>query len=658
MAGQAGHHVVAGIAGEPVSPEVTPPRKAPPVGPPPAIPRIVHQTFKAKDLIKSVDRARMQTWKALNPTWTIMLWDDRACTTFVQTEYPELYPAYAGLAKNVERADFFRYLVVYHYGGLYADTDVTCLQPLDVWLPPSAELVVGLENEFPSAELAGSRQYACARQYLQWAFLARKNAPLLKAAVDRILHPESALPEEGSKARKADLTTLELTGPGMWTQEIFKYVGALMDDGSSLDSVLLLPRVSMGLFPKNFQGVDTDHPGGLLLHNFEGSWKKKSWYLTRYLKRRAYASGLIQKPQVLAQEVPREAMPVALHIRANIWVNVFSRHMQDLGREYGQDMSATLSNLGAWQAGMPTIVRPSLLDVVLGALGGGHKTEPGGGAGGSPSLGFSDFAAGNGLYSVAAAAATQAFVRAVTSPPNRNCELLDLAKNTSTLLGSLEVHCQAMTTPMAQAEKLAVGLFGTSPGGKGRRAGVEQWVARFGGAFGLATLLELLGGEQPKGSISWVRVPVVTAELSGAGLLDLDGAQAALTKLPDLGMVHIYHAGRLCLDRFVGATQPGCGELCVPRAYSDDPLGWPLEQKKLQRKNWGGYKRDDRPPGWCYLSAGDNEGVKSLLEDATSLDTDVAEVIVFSREPLQAFEQRAFSPEGFLLPAQGGDALH
>ena len=159
---------------------------------------------------------------------------------------------------------------------------------MDQWLPPSAELVVGLENEFPSAELAGARQYACARQYLQWAFLARKGAPLLKAAVDRILHPEIGLPAGDTKARKADLTTLELTGPGMWTQEIFKYVGGLVDEGQSLDTVLL-SRVSMGLFPKNFQGIDTDHPGGLLLHNFEGSWKKKSWYLTRYLKRRAYS---------------------------------------------------------------------------------------------------------------------------------------------------------------------------------------------------------------------------------------------------------------------------------------------------------------------------------------------------------------------------------
>ena len=225
------------------------------------IPRIVHQTFKAKEAIKSVDRLRMKTWEALNPTWTIMLWDDQACANFVQTEYPDMYPTYAGLSKNVERADFFRYLVVYHYGGLYADTDVTCLQPVDQWLPPSAELVVGLENEFPSAELAGARQYACARQYLQWAFLAKKGAPLLKAAVDRILHPDIGLPAEDSKARKADLTTLELTGPGMWTQEIFKYVGGLVDEGQNLDAVLLLPRVSMGLFPKNFQGIDTDHPG-------------------------------------------------------------------------------------------------------------------------------------------------------------------------------------------------------------------------------------------------------------------------------------------------------------------------------------------------------------------------------------------------------------
>ena len=89
-----------------------PPREVAPPGTPPTIPSILHKTFKAKEAIKSVDQLRMKTWEALNPTWTVMLWDDQACTTFVETEYPDLYPTYAGLAKNVERADFFRYLVV------------------------------------------------------------------------------------------------------------------------------------------------------------------------------------------------------------------------------------------------------------------------------------------------------------------------------------------------------------------------------------------------------------------------------------------------------------------------------------------------------------------------------------------------------------------
>ena len=124
-----------------------------------------------------------------------------------------------------------------------------------------------------------------------------------------------------------------------------------------------------------------------------------------------------------------------------------------------------------------------------------------------------------------------------------------------------------MTTPMAQAEKLAAGLFkGDGEKESGKPAPAERWVARFGGAFGFATLVELLGGPStPKEGFEWGRVPVATAEVSGAGVLDLPGTLKAFAELPGLGVGHLYHAGRVCLDRFVGATQPGCGELCVPR---------------------------------------------------------------------------------------------
>eukprot|EP00041_Stephanoeca_diplocostata_P010169 m.161673 g.161673 ORF g.161673 m.161673 type:complete len:96 (+) comp18052_c0_seq3:1065-1352(+) len=34
----------------------------------------------------------------------------------------------------VEKADIFRYIIVYERGGIYADTDVTCKSPFSNWL--------------------------------------------------------------------------------------------------------------------------------------------------------------------------------------------------------------------------------------------------------------------------------------------------------------------------------------------------------------------------------------------------------------------------------------------------------------------------------------------------------------------------------------------
>jgi mannosyltransferase OCH1-like enzyme len=60
--------------------------------------------------------------------------------------------------KDVERSDFFRYLIVLHTGGVYADIDTECRKPLDRFLRASDTLVVGWENEFRTDEMAYSRQ--------------------------------------------------------------------------------------------------------------------------------------------------------------------------------------------------------------------------------------------------------------------------------------------------------------------------------------------------------------------------------------------------------------------------------------------------------------------------------------------------------------------
>ena len=50
----------------------------------------------------------MHSWRRANADWEIRFYDDEACTAFVAAEFPEYLDAYRGLAKRVERSDFFR----------------------------------------------------------------------------------------------------------------------------------------------------------------------------------------------------------------------------------------------------------------------------------------------------------------------------------------------------------------------------------------------------------------------------------------------------------------------------------------------------------------------------------------------------------------------
>jgi mannosyltransferase OCH1-like enzyme len=50
---------------------------------------------------------------------------------FVTHEFPEFLPTYLSYPSGILRADIWRVLVLYKYGGVYADIDVECLKPID-----------------------------------------------------------------------------------------------------------------------------------------------------------------------------------------------------------------------------------------------------------------------------------------------------------------------------------------------------------------------------------------------------------------------------------------------------------------------------------------------------------------------------------------------
>ncbi|MBN9275813.1 MAG: glycosyl transferase, partial [Mesorhizobium sp.] len=93
------------------------------------IPSILHQTWKTES-VPARFQAYVDSWKRHHPHWTIMFWSDRKLLEFVAEHYPDFLPIYCGYI-GVERADAGRYLLLHHFGGVYADIDCECVAPFD-----------------------------------------------------------------------------------------------------------------------------------------------------------------------------------------------------------------------------------------------------------------------------------------------------------------------------------------------------------------------------------------------------------------------------------------------------------------------------------------------------------------------------------------------
>jgi len=119
-----------------------------------SIPAILHQTWKTADIPERFNKY-VSSWRSLNPGWRYQLWTDRDCRSFVRDQYPGLLELYDSYTSNINRADVARYLLLHHYGGLYADLDSACLRPVESLLLGSPGCVIGCEPRLHAERLYG-----------------------------------------------------------------------------------------------------------------------------------------------------------------------------------------------------------------------------------------------------------------------------------------------------------------------------------------------------------------------------------------------------------------------------------------------------------------------------------------------------------------------
>lgn len=165
---------------------------------------------------------------ARNPGYAAEYMMDKNTDDWVRQAFrhrPDIAESFSNLSVPILKADFLRYLLLFHEGGLWLDLDVECGEvPIEDWIPPhlkaKANLVVGWEFD------AGLNDDV-SHQLASWTIMARPGSPHMMMVIDdivRSIHEE--VNEHSVSISNLTLQMLpdvvDFSGPARLTRSIFK----------------------------------------------------------------------------------------------------------------------------------------------------------------------------------------------------------------------------------------------------------------------------------------------------------------------------------------------------------------------------------------------------------------------------------------------------
>lgn len=104
------------------------------------IPRVIHRIWLGSDLPEALSGAANQ-WRAYFPDYEMKLWDDRSLTQLGMPRHWFSAQTYA------ERSDIARYELLWRFGGIYTDCDVTPLRDFRYLWDDSDRFIAFRESE-------------------------------------------------------------------------------------------------------------------------------------------------------------------------------------------------------------------------------------------------------------------------------------------------------------------------------------------------------------------------------------------------------------------------------------------------------------------------------------------------------------------------------
>ena len=174
----------------------------------------IFQTAWSKNLPDKYNKL-INKLKKQNPEYKYYLFDDDDMDNFVRENYPKYWKTFNMINPEyiVAKSDYFRYMVVYHYGGVYFDLKSGANVPLREIINPDDSFII-TNWLFNSIFIID--------KVINWCIISKKGHPLLKKVLDTIHN--KILNYNYKKDGYGKKGVLNLTGPKLYTKVVYKNI--------------------------------------------------------------------------------------------------------------------------------------------------------------------------------------------------------------------------------------------------------------------------------------------------------------------------------------------------------------------------------------------------------------------------------------------------
>ncbi|SDF79218.1 Glycosyltransferase sugar-binding region containing DXD motif-containing protein [Pedobacter terrae] len=220
------------------------------------IPKKIHCVYlNNKEPQPTVFKYCLNRIKNTHPDWEVNVYDMDSATRLIQEHVPYLFNWFDMQELTVQKADVFRIILVYIYGGFYMDMDMLCLKRLD---DLASENLVLAEEKTISAAQAFYLGHTHQMRIANYMFGSKPSHPFWIEMLIYIL-------ENSHHAIHTEEEVLEYAGPGALTNIYHHTVDKFPD------VKLLLNGGRICIQPGHIE--ESCYFGEYAAHIHQGSWR-------------------------------------------------------------------------------------------------------------------------------------------------------------------------------------------------------------------------------------------------------------------------------------------------------------------------------------------------------------------------------------------------